>query len=98
MSHAQLSMLRDQLPPDHPLQALIAPHEHTAFAREWTQDNPMVAAPALALAAPLYYLAKQPSLVGLAQRLGLVGDNPTPASTDQLLAAYRGIGQGLGIN
>ena len=67
MSFADIRKLRDQYPDDSPMQAQLAPYEHQAFAREWTQDNPMVAAPALAVsemlgknaarAAPMWALA-----------------------------------------
>lgn len=74
--------------------AQLAPYEHQAYARELTQDNPLNAL-GLAVAAPAYYAAKQPALIGLAQRLGLVGGNATPADLEQLKRAYRGIYQGL---
>ena len=95
LSHAQLSMLRDKVAGGSPEDAALAPLEHQAFAREWTQEQPLLAPASLAVAAPLYYLAKQPAMLELAQRLGLVGPNATPASLEQLRGSYSGIGQGL---
>ena len=94
-SHAQLSMMRDKLTGGSPEDISLAPLEHQAFAREWTQEHPLLAPASLAVAAPLYYLAKQPAMLALAQQLGLVGPNATPASLEQLQGSYSGIGQGL---
>lgn len=96
LSHAELFNLREKARGTPDFQKL-APAEHGAFAREWTQEQPWLAAPSLAVAAPLYYLAKQQPIVDIAKRLGLVGQDATPASLDQLAASYRGIGQGLGL-
>lgn len=93
MSHAELAMLRDKA--DAAMQPLLAPYEHRAFAREWTQENPMLAAPSLAAAAPLYYVAKQKPIIELMQRFGWVGKDATPASLDQLIQSYKGIAEGL---
>jgi len=98
MSRAKLSSLRDQFANSPDVQAQIAPYEHQAFAREWTQENPLLAAHALDAAASKYWLAKQPALLPASQALGLVGSDPTPPSLDQVASAYRGIGQGLGIS
>lgn len=96
MDHADLYNMREKARGTPDFQAL-APAEHQAFARQWTQENPMVAAPSLAIAAPLYYLAKQPPFLAAMQKLGIVGQDATPANFDQLSASYRGIGQGLGL-
>jgi hypothetical protein len=85
LSFAQLRQLRDQYPDDSPMQAQLAPYEHQAFAREWTQDNPLIAAPALAASIPGYALAK---LLGLQH-------GRTKPSLAEMAAGYRGIGQGL---
>lgn len=85
LTFAQLRALRDQYPDDSPMQAQLAPYEHQAFAREWTQDNPLVAAPALAVSVPGYALAK---LLGIKH-------GRTPASWAEMAGGYRGIGQGL---
>lgn len=82
-SHAELYLARGNAPAE--LQAKLAPLEHQAFAREWTQDNPLLAAPSLAVAIPAYTAAKA---------LGLTGAR-SPASLAEMLAAYRGIWQGL---
>lgn len=96
LDHATLFRMREKARGTPDFQNL-APAEHGAFAREWTKEQPWLAAPSLAVASPLYYLAKQKPLISAAQSLGLVGDDATPASLDQLLASYRGIAQGLGL-
>jgi hypothetical protein len=95
LSHAQLWNMRDKLGPNSPEGTKLAPAEHQAFAREWTAENPLVAAPSLAVAAPLYYAAKNPLLMAAAQHMGLVGPDATPASLDQLISSYKGILEGL---
>lgn len=95
LSHAQLAMMRDKVKPGSKEDQALAPYEHGAFAREWTTENPLLAAPSLAVATPLYYLAKQKPILSAAQSLGLVGEGATPASFDQLKQSYSGIGQGL---
>lgn len=86
MSFDELRRLRDQYPDDSPMQEVIAPYEHQAFAREWTQDNPLVAAPALAVSIPGYALAK----------LLNIKHGRTKASFAEMASGYRGVGQGLG--
>ena len=95
ITHAELYRARDRVGPSSQEGQALAPAEHEAFAREWTAENPMVAAPSLAVAAPLYYIAKNPILMGMAQKAGLVGQDATPASLQQLGASYRGIIDGL---
>jgi hypothetical protein len=81
----QLRRLRDSYPDTSPMQDVLAPYEHQAFAREWTQDNPLIAAPALAVSIPGY---------GLAKLLGLQRGRTAP-SWAEVRGGYRGIGQGL---
>jgi len=85
MSHAQLLNLRNSLNPNDPLQAVIAPYEHAAFAREWTQESPFTAIPSLMLSIPAYTAAKG---------VGLVHAR-SPASLGEMAQSYRGMGQGL---
>jgi len=85
MSHADLLRLRNSLAPDDPLQAELAPYEHAAFAREWTEENPVVAVPSLAVSIPGYSLAK---LMGM-------GNARTPASLAEMVQSYKGVGSGL---
>lgn len=93
LSHAQLSALREKASPDE--QQRLAPYEHRAFAREWTQENPLVAAPSLAVATPAYYIAKQPGIIQVMQAMGLVGPDATPPSLEQVRQGYLGILEGL---
>ena len=81
----QLRQLRDQYPDASPMQDTLAPYEHQAFAREWTQENPLVAAPSLTFAIPGYALAKL---------LGIKHGRSRP-SLAEMAGGYRGIGQGL---
>lgn len=94
LTSAELVALRDKYRGDKLMDPLIAPAEHQDFTRDTVSNNPWMAAP-LAVATPAYYALKQPSLIQLGQKLGLIGQDATPGSIDQLFAAYRGIGQGL---
>lgn len=83
LSHAELWRLRESAPPE--LQNILAPLEHQAFAREWTQENPLLAVPSLTFAIPAYTAAKS---------LGLLRAR-SPASWNEIKAGYRGMIQGL---
>lgn len=85
MTHADLMALRNSLAPTDPRQQQIAPYEHAAYAREWTQQNPLTAIPSLTVAIPAYALAKQ---------FGLIGARTRP-SFEQVAMGYRGMGQGI---
>lgn len=87
LSHAELYNLRDAAGSDNPLQATLGPMEHAAFAREWTEDQPFLAVPSLLAAIPAYTAAKA---------LGLIKTR-SPASLSEMVQAYRGVGQGLGL-
>lgn len=84
---ANLIAKRLTLDPNDPQQAVLAPYEHRAFAREWTIENPFVAIPSLLASIPAYTAGKA---------LGLIKGNSTPASLDQLAEGYRGLGEGVG--
>jgi hypothetical protein len=83
MSHSDLYQMRDAMP-NAADQSNLAPYEHQAFARESVGDNPLMALP-IAAATPLYTAAKA---------LGLVHSR-SPASLEEIIKAYKGIGQGL---
>lgn len=85
MSHGDLYALRGSLAPDDPRQRELAPLEHRAFAREWTQDSPWIAPLSLAFAIPAYTGAKA---VGLQKAR-------TPASWAEIGQGYAGIYDGL---
>lgn len=86
LSHAQLDKIRADAGPNNKIaQNILGPMEHQAFAREWTRENPLLAVPSLAVATPLYYLAKT---------TGLMKGRSDP-SLAELKAGYRGIFQGL---
>lgn len=87
MSHAELLKLRNSLPSDDPRQQELAPFEHQAFAREWVKENPVEATASLMAAIPAYSAGKAVGAI----------KSRTPASLDELTAAYRGVGQGLGV-
>jgi hypothetical protein len=63
----------------------LAPLEHRAFAREWTQENPWLAVPSLAAAIPLYTAAKA---------LGFTNARSKP-SLREIGQGYAGILDGL---
>ena len=85
MTQDQLLRLRNSLPDNDPRQAMLAPYEHQAFAREYTADNPILGTLGLSVAIPAYAAAKA---------LGLQHARTRP-SIAAVLAGYRGIGQGL---
>ena len=82
MTLAELQALRNQPGAD---QRKLAPYEHRAFAREWTADSPLVAAPSLTFAIPAYTAAKA---------LGLQKAR-SPASLREMGQAYVGMLEGL---
>jgi hypothetical protein len=86
LSHAALYNMRANTKSPE-MQQVLAPLEHQAFAREFVQEKPVLGTASLAVAAPLYELAKA---------LGAVRARSDP-SLESLGAAYKGIGQGLGI-
>jgi hypothetical protein len=60
LSHAALYMARARAPKEQ--QNMLAPYEHRAFAREATQENPLLALPiaAGAVGYPLYKMLMSP--------------------------------------
>ena len=84
MPHALLYGARGYATPDQ--QQILGPAEHQAFAREATQENPLMAAP-LALATPMYSLYK--ALTNTGAR--------SPASWDEMKGGLMGVAQGLGL-
>ena len=83
---------------NHPDYVNYAPYEHQAFARGFVEEHPWTGPPLLALASPGYQLAKLPPFMPYSQKLGFVGEGASPASLDQLLHEFRGIGQGMSNN
>jgi hypothetical protein len=75
---------RNVLPADSPLHAVYGPLEHGQFTEETVQGNPFMALP-LAVATPAYTAGKAVGLI----------DARSPASLDEILEAYKGIGRGL---
>lgn len=88
LAHSDLVQLRDKNADNEQLQQLLAPYEHRAFSREWTKEQPLIAAPSLLFATPGYYIAK---------KLGFMsnGGTATPASLEQVKQGYKGIYEGL---
>lgn len=88
MSHEQLMRIR--LDPKTTLeeQKQVAPYEHRAFAREWTQEQPLIAPASLAVATPLYQVAKA---VGLTSK----DSTSTGPSLEQVKQGYKGISEGV---
>jgi len=82
MTHAELLMERMK---EGAEQDVLGPLEHGAFAREWTQENPVVAVPSLLASIPGYTLAK---LLGLQ-------NGRSSASIDEMAEGYRGMWEGL---
>jgi hypothetical protein len=92
MSHSDLMAWRQLMEKsgDKKANVRLAPFEHQAFAREYVKENPVSGTLGLSASIPLYQLVKS---AGFMQN----GGNATPPSIDQLLAGFRGIGQGLGL-
>lgn len=80
LPHALLYQARERVPLED--QGAISPYEHRAFAREVVTDNPLMAA-SLAVAIPAYQAYKS------------VKGARSPASLDQVLQGFAGIGDGL---
>lgn len=76
---------RNALPRNDPQHAVLGPAEHRAFAREWTQEQPLRAVPSLLAGIPAYTGAKA---------LGLTKAR-SPASLNEMAEAYRGMWEGL---
>jgi hypothetical protein len=86
LTQAELLDLRRMFDGDDRMQAILGPMEHEAFAREYTEENPWIGAPAMVAGIPAYTAAKA---------LGLHGGR-SPASINEIAQAYRGVGEGLG--
>jgi hypothetical protein len=84
-SHGDLLAKRSALPDDDPLQQLIAPFEHRAFAREQASQNPIATAVTMPFMIPGYAMMKA---------LGLQSGR-TPASIEQVKQGYIGLHEGL---
>jgi hypothetical protein len=84
-SHGDLLAKRAELPDDDPLQQLIAPFEHRAFAREQAQTSPLSTAITMPFMIPGYAMMKA---------LGLQSGR-TPASIEQVKQGYIGLHEGL---
>jgi hypothetical protein len=80
MDHAALYQARSRAPAQ--MQGLLSPYEHRAFAREATQENPLMALPIAAGT-----LAYQPYKA-------LMGARSAP-SFDQVGPGLLGVGEGL---
>lgn len=85
LTHSQLYRLRNSLPDNHPLHAILGPLEHRAFAREWAKENPYLAVPSILFAAPFYSAAKGAGIL----------QGRSPASFNEISSAYQGAYQGM---
>lgn len=83
MPHDSLYQMRSRLP-DREMQRAVAPYEHRAFAREWTQENPLNAL-ALIPAIPGYQLYKM-----------FTDESRSGVDFNQIGQGYMGMGEGLG--
>jgi len=83
MPHSSLYQMRSRLP-DREMQRVVAPYEHRAFAREWTQKNPLNAL-SLIPAIPGYQLYKM-----------FTDQSRSGVDFNQIGEGYKGIGEGLG--
>lgn len=95
MGHGDLQMLRKVNESNQAVQQKLSPFEHQAWAREYTQENPISGALAVPVLTAGYTAAKLPVIRDVAQKFGLVNADATPASFDQLRAGFAGMKQGL---
>lgn len=86
LTFAQLRSLRQQFNDDPLAQKFLAPYEHQAFAREYTEESPGRAIGLLG-AIPGYQLAK---LLGMMQSRTGSGD-----ALNQMQSGFRGMGEGF---
>ena len=84
MSHAWLLQLRNKFAPTDPVQGMLSRKEHEAWAREFTQQNPVLAGAAIPWLTPGYAAYK--SLFR--------PEGSTPPSLGQVGAGYKGLLQG----
>jgi hypothetical protein len=77
--------LRNSLPADSPLHAQYGPMEHGQAMREIVGRNPMMALPLGLVGIPGYSLGKATGMI----------QTRSPASLEEILQAYRGLGRGL---
>ena len=70
---------------DPSAQALIAPYEHRAYAREQVAENPLMAPVYSGLLIPGYQAGKATGLLSAR----------TPASWDEFMGGQRGVAEGL---
>lgn len=91
MAHSDLMLQRGLARQSNnmPLDRQLAPFEHQAFARAYVGGHPISGALGIGAAIPLYQLSK---LLRLAPE---TNGQTTPASLEQLIAGYQGIGEGL---
>jgi len=87
MKWQDLYNLRERASGNPKFQEKLAPFEHQAYARETVADNP-IAAPVWAVLPAGYQALK---LLGGGNHDAM----STPASLDQALAGFRGVGQGV---
>lgn len=80
MDHASLYQMRARAPKE--MQGLLSPYEHRAFAREASQENPLMALP-IATSIPLYQGYK-----------AVMGARSAP-SMSQVGQGLLGVGEGL---
>lgn len=85
MPHSDLLSLRSSIPDDSPLHDKLAPYEHRAFAREYAQENPVLAAISMPASIPGYSIAKA---------VGLTSGRSAP-SLQAVIQGYAGLAEGL---
>ena len=98
MPWGTLINLRNQYPQNQAVQDYIGPYEHQAYARETVQNSPVLGGLQMAVATPLYTVAKGLGIINAARALGLDQDDGTKssqASFAELGQGFKGMGQGI---
>lgn len=104
-------LLRQKMPRNDPMQAVIGPLEHREFVRDMVGGAGMLPAASMAAATPAYTAGKyidqkfaeggaagNPllyALYALAKSKGMLGRPRSPASWDEIFAGYQGLFSGL---
>jgi hypothetical protein len=100
MSHSELVQLRAANTKDNALNVQVSPYEHRAFSREFITDATSNAeaglrAVSLSAAIPAYYVSKATGVQGVINSVSGETGTTTPPSLEQVLAGYKGVGEGV---
>ncbi|MCI0561998.1 MAG: hypothetical protein MN733_26215 [Nitrososphaera sp.] len=95
LPHAELLAMRSSLKDQGAsTRQMLAGLEHGAFAREWVEENPLLAVPSLLFATPGYAIGKKVAqATGLDRYIPYLGG--TPPTISQVASGYEGMWSGI---